>query len=195
MKQRRTFPLIPALLALFVLLAALTLLQGSPTALPPPPTTAPTLDITPIPTGMLLRVFPDLTALDIQAIRLQDLQSDLSFTIARGPDGVWTAPGRQGTLDSSAASAIARTFVLLPYARSINITSETNLSLYGFTGTPRLLFQLLLTDGTGHVVAIGSQTPDGAAYFALVDERDEIYMVERGPVDFLNGYIQSAPIS
>ncbi len=195
MKQRRTFPLIPVLLALFALLTLLTLLQSSPTAPPPLPTTAPTLDVTPMPTGMLLRVFPDLTALDIQAIRLQNLQSDLSFTIARGADGVWTAPGRQGTLDTSAASAIARTFVFLPYARSINITSGTDLSLYGLASTPRLLFQLVLTDGTGHVVAVGSQTPDGAAYFALVDERDEVYMLERGPVDFLNGYIQSAPIS
>lgn len=195
MKQRRGFPLIPALLALFALLVVLTLLQGSPTAPPLLPTATPTPDITPLPTGMLLRVFPDLTAIDIQAIRLQDLQSDLSFTIARGADGVWTAPGREGVLDTSAASAIARTFVLLPYARSINITSETDLDLYGFAGTPRLLFQMVLADGTGHVVAVGSQTPDGAAYFALVDERDEVYMLERGPVDFLNGYIQSAPIS
>lgn len=195
MRQRRGLPLIPVLLALFALLIVLNLLQVSPPAPSPLPTATPTLDVTPMPTGMLLRIFPNLTALDIRAIRLQDLQNDLSFTIARGADGVWTAPGREGTLDTSAASAIARTFVLLPYARSINITSETNLDLYGFAGTPRLLFQLVLADGTGHVVAVGSQTPDGAGYFALVDERDEIYMVERGPVDFLNGYIQSAPIS
>lgn len=194
MRRHGGLPLIPTLLALFVLLAALTLLQDSPAASPQPTATA-VPAVTPLPTGMLLRVFPDLTVLDIQAIRLQNLQNELSFTIARGADGVWTAPGQTGALDTSAASAIARTFVLLPYARSINITPRTNFSAYGLTDTPRLMFQLILTDGTGHAVAIGNLTPDGAAYFALVDERDEIYLIERGPVDFLNGYIQSVPIS
>ena len=95
----------------------------------------------------------------------------------------------------AAASAIARTFALLPYGRSINIVADTDLSAYGFTETPHLLFQIILVDGGGHVIAVGGLTPDGSAYYALVDERDEIFLLERGPVDFLDGYIQSPPLA
>lgn len=197
MKRRRAFPLLPALLALFVALAALALLQGRqpPPALPAAPTTTAILALSPIPTGTLLRVFPELAVRDIQAIRLESAASAQPFTISRRPDGVWAAPDAAGTLDLDAASAIARTFALLPYGRSINIVPDTDLSAYGFTETPRLLFQLVLTDGSGHVIAVGGLTPDGSAYYALVDERDEIFLLERGPVDFLEGYIQSPPLA
>lgn len=197
MKRRRAFPLLPALLAIFAVLAALLLLQGSqpPPALPDTPTATATLAVSPVPTGTLLRVFPELAVRDIQAIRLENAAGEQSFTLSRGPDGLWTAPDAAGTLDTEAASAIARTFALLPYGRSINIAPDTDLSAYGFAETPRLLFQIVLTDGSGHAIAIGSLTPDGSAYFALVDERDEVYLLERGPVDFLDGYIQSPPLA
>lgn len=197
MKRRRSLPMLPALLVLFLILTVLALLQGNqpPPSLPQMPTATTTPAVSPVPTGMLLRIFPELAVTDIQAIRLEDPANNLSFTISRGPNGAWTAPEQAGTLDTSAASAIARTFVLLPYARSINITSDTDFNAYDFGTTPRLLFQLILSDRTGHAVAIGGLTPDGTAYYALVDERDEIYLIERGPVDFLNGYIQSPPLT
>jgi hypothetical protein len=197
MTRRRGFPLLPVLLVLFAALAALALLQGSqpPAALPPAPTVTVSPALSPVPTGTLLRVFPDLAVRDMQAIRLQDTVNDRSFTLSRAADGTWTAPEADGTLDTEAASAIARTFALLPYARSINIVSDTDLSAYGFSETPRLLFQIVLTDGSGHVIAVGDLTADGSAYFGLVDERDEIYLLERGPVDFLSGYIQFPPLA
>lgn len=197
MKRRRALPLLPALLAVFAALVALVLLQGGqpPPAPPDTPTATATLAVSPVPTGTLLRVFPELAVRDIQAIRLEDAAAGQSLTLSRGPDGQWAAPDAAGTLNAEAASAIARTFALLPYGRSVNLAPDTDLSAYGFTETPRLLFQIVLTDGSGHAIAVGSLTPGGSAYFALVDERDEIYLLERGPVDFLDGYIQSPPLA
>lgn len=194
MMSRRS---IMVLLVIFILMAIAVLIQNSQTTETVPQVIAVTStpEITAIPTGMLLRVFPELAVLDIQAIRLEAPASGHTFTISRSVDGAWTTPDERTSLQDGDASAIARTLVLLPYARSINITLDTDFAAYGFEDGPRLLFQIIMRDGSGHAVAVGALAPDNATYFALVDERDELYLIERGPVDYLNGYVQSAPSS
>jgi hypothetical protein len=189
MKRSRTVLL---LLVAFGVLAAAVALTGTPS---PPPATLPAPTATlPLLSGTLLRVFPDLAVLDIQAIRLENPVSDQMLTLARDGEGQWQAPGLDGELDAAQATSIARTFVLLPYARSINIVTGINLQDFGFSENPALLLQVLKRDGTSHVVAIGDLSTSGQAYYALVDQRDEIFQVERGPVDFLRTFIESPPI-
>ena len=185
------------LLAVFIILAAVTALTGQqPTVAPAAPATA-EAELTPEATfeaGSLLRIFPDLRVLDIQAIRLEDLDSGQELTLVRDNDGTWTAPDLEGTLDETAATNIARTLVLLPYARSINILPDTEFETYGLAPTPRLMFQILKADGSSHIIAIGSLLDTEAAYYTLVDERDEIFETERGAVDFLKNLIGTPPI-
>lgn len=194
--MRNRFALL-VLLVVFVGLAALTALtsqqpvEQNPT--PAPAEAEATAEATFV-SGSLLRIFPDLRVLDIQAIRLEDLNTDRELTLARAADGTWTAPDLEGTLDETAASNIARTLVLLPYGRSINILPETEFETYGLAPIPRLMFQILEADGDSHVIAIGGLLDSGAAYYALVDERDEIFQIERGPVDFLKNQIGTPPI-
>jgi hypothetical protein len=185
------------LLAVFVVLAVLTTLTSQPPAEAPAPTATVEAEATPEATfeaGSLLRIFPDLRVLDIQAIRLEDLESSQQLTLTRAADGTWTAPDLEGTLDTEAATNIARTLVLLPYARSINIVPDTEFETYGLAPTPRLMFQILKTDGSSHVIAVGSLIDTEAAYYTLVDERDEIFQTERGAVDFLKNQIGTPPI-
>lgn len=189
--------LLLGLLAVFIVLAVLTALTGQrPTGTPEAIATA-EADSTPEATleaGDLLRIFPDLRVLDIQAIRLQDLDSGAELTLVRTDDGAWTAPDLEGELDETAASNIARTLVLLPYGRSINILPDTEFETYDLAPTPHLMFQILKADGESHVIAIGGLIESGAAYYTLVDERDEIFQTERGAVDFLKNQIGTPPI-
>jgi hypothetical protein len=185
------------LLTIFIVLAALTALTGQqPAAELETMMATDEPEATPEPTfasGSLLRIFPDLRVLDIHAIRLQDLTSGKQLTLSRAADGTWIAPDLEGTLDETAASNIARTLVLLPYARSINILPGTEFEVYDLAPTPRLLFQILKNNGESHVVAVGSLIDSGAAYYTLVDERDEIFQTERGAVDFLKNQIDTPP--
>ncbi len=185
------------MLLVFVVLAALAALTGqrstsnsdTPATAEPEETPEATLEA-----GSLLRIFPDLRVLDIQAIRLEDITSGEQLTLVRDADGTWTAPDLEGTLDETAASNIARTLVLLPYAHSINILSDTEFEAYGLAPTPHLMFQILKADGESHVIAVGGLIDSDAAYYTLVDERDEIFQTERGAVDFLKNQIGAPPI-
>lgn len=181
-----------ALLVIFIILVVLVTLQDTPETVVIIPTAEPVL--TPTRPG-LLRVFPDLTVLDIEAVRLENPVSGKTLTLQRDRSGQWTAPDLDGTLDTDAATTIARTLVLLPYGTSINILSSTRLEDYGFDTTPYLLIQIIKRDGGGHGIIIGDIDPDNPAYYALVDERDEIFRVERGAIDFLNQLLDLPPVN
>jgi hypothetical protein len=189
--RRRLF----VLLGIFILLLAAAFLQSRESAQrqpTPPPLTA---DSTTTPTlPPLLRVFPEMTVLDIQAIRIEDPNSDDAITLFRDSSDNWTSPDFEGQLDT-AASDIARTIVLLPYSRSINITSRTMLSDYGFEPNGQLFISLVMKNGEGHVLAVGALSETAPVYYALLDDRDEIFEVERGPVEFLRNFLLSPPLN
>jgi hypothetical protein len=191
MNSRRNLSLLFGLFAILAILVILTS-QEPETAGMPQPTAAETAES--LPEGTLLRVFPDLTVLDIQAIRLEDLNAGQELTLARDTNGRWTAPDLEGELDTEAASNVARTLVLLPYARSINIVPDTQFEDYGLAPRPQLLFQILEVDGASHAIAVGNLSDAGHSYYSVVDERDEIYQLERGAVDFLKNLISTMPI-
>lgn len=150
----------------------------------------------PEPTAMLRRVFPDLQLTRIQAIRMFFPDTEREFVIARSGDGTWSAPGTDGTLDQEAAGLIGGTMVLLPYRRVFSIEDNTNLAQYGFDPSGDLWLQFITTDGEEHIVAIGNPAQDETpTFYALVDDRKEIYLIERAPVDFLVRYFISPPVT
>ncbi len=140
----------------------------------------------------LLRIFPEIAVLDIQAIQLRTPDGSRSFTISRAGDGTWTAPGAEGTLNADAATNIARSVVLLPYQRTV--PELENLTEYGFAPYGILFIQVLLYNNEEHIVAIGGLTTTNDAYYTLVDERSEVYLVERGVVDYLMNYLLTPPV-
>lgn len=140
----------------------------------------------------LLRIFPEMAVLDIQAIQLRTPDGNRSFTISRAEDGTWTAPGAEGTLNAEAASNIARSIVLMPYQRTVQASG--NLTEYGFQNGGILFIQALLANGEEHIVAVGGLTATGDTYYTLVDERPEVYLVERGAIDYLINYLLTPPV-
>lgn len=150
---------------------------------------------TPQPTAILERVFPELELLRLQAVQLQVPVTGDSFTIARRGDGTWTAPGMDGELDTQAATLIARTVVLLPYRDSFSIDDAADLTQYGFIpegGEFAILF--ITVDGEEHIVTIGYPNMNSPTFYALVDDRPEVYLIERPPLDFLVSYFREPPI-
>jgi hypothetical protein len=176
------------LAVVFAILVAITRLQNEQIVLSPG---APT----PFPTGVYRRVFPEMAVLDIQAIRLENPLTGNTFTISRAADGTWTAPESEQTLDTDVATMIAQTVVLLPYEGTVTLTEDSDLDMYGFQSQPRLLVQVLMSSGDAHIVAIGEVTPSQAAFYALVDERDEVYLLDGRAVAYLVTTLESPPLT
>jgi hypothetical protein len=172
----------------FAILLIITVLQNEQIVFSPG---APT----PFPTGVYRRVFPEMAVLDIQAIRLENPVSGVTFTISRASDGTWTAPESEQTLDTDVATMIAQTMVLLPYEGTVTLTEDSELVTYGFQTQPRLLVQVLMSNGDAHIVAVGEVTPSQAAFYALVDERDEVYLLDGRAVAYLLTTLESPPLT
>jgi hypothetical protein len=60
---------------------------------------------------------------------------------------------------------------------------------------PVISVEFVQVDGTSHALAIGFRTPSETGYYALVDNRPEIYILERAPVDFLISVLRSPPVA
>lgn len=179
---------------IFAVLAAIVFLQEDLTALLNPP--APTAAVE----GAFLRVFPDLAALNIQAIQLGDTVTGATFTLARGEDDQWTAPGLEGTLDQQAASVIARTFALMPYIYTVPLPTPADLVDFGLDAeTTRIYFIVLMRDGTEHTITIGDPLPTSPELYACVDsycdtDNGQIHVIQRSPVDYLVSQLAAPPI-
>jgi hypothetical protein len=183
MKNNRTLLI---LLAVFIALAIVLAYQMSRPMLP---ATAPTPGVS----GA--RVFPDLTLQGIQGIRLRSPETGATFALSRGADGAWTAPGSVGMLDPRGADGIARTMVLLPYNATLTPPPDIDMATYGFTPEGVLSIEILLTDGGAHAVAVGYRTPTEDTYYALVDDRPDVYLLERAAVDFLILALREPPVA
>lgn len=173
------------LLVVFALLVVATMLQNRES----------TPEATPVPTASFTRLFPDMTVLDIQAIRLMNPNTGVTFDISRDEDGTWVPLDGDGVLDQSAARSVAESIVLMPYDRSVPLTDETNLQDFGFDPKGVLFVVVLLADGEQHAMAVGGLTPSTEEHYVVADEREEIFLVPRGPIDLLIKTFVSPPLT
>ncbi len=149
--------------------------------------------ILPTSEATFFRVFPELAVLDMDAIRLRAPETGAEWIIARGEDGEWIAPDEAPDPDGIIARSVARTIALLPYTRVVPFAGER--AAYGFTPEGILSIEVLMNDGSGHIVAVGIRTTAATDYFAFIDERTELYLIDRAPIDFLIAILreQTAP--
>jgi len=186
------------LLVLFIILAVLVVIQDPREADPIQPTTPPSGESTQVFSQNV--VYNGLDASAIQAIRLYDSNSDQSVTFARNPIQLWTAPYIEGVaLDQEVMRAVERTLVLMPYAHQF-MPEAQRLTEYGFLsdGTHYFSILLVMDDGTAHSIAVGNPTEyDGrAVYYVVIDDRPEMYLIYREPIDYLTSqFLRPAIIS
>ena len=174
MKGRRTLVVLAV-----VFLGLLLVLFVQNIAPPRPPGT-------PSPGDVYQRVYPQIAnAADVKAVQLQDPTSGKTFAVAQQADGSWREAAG-AALKPDAGARIATTIALLPYQRVLPTLNDQALETYGFKPKGTLLIQVLLKNGQGHAVAVGGLAPSQTSYYAIVDNLPGIYVLERGPVDFLN---------
>ncbi|MEL6272874.1 MAG: hypothetical protein AAFR22_23920, partial [Chloroflexota bacterium] len=152
---------------------------------------------TPDPFGDIQRVLTDFTVVDIQAVRIGSPNTGEEFLITRSSDGTWTAPDVAGTLDAEVATAIARTMVILPYSGTVPLQEDTELAQFGFVvQNPRAVsVEILLVDGSTHALFFGGLTPLQDAFYAIVDEREQLYLVDPRAVEFLRLQLRNPPVN
>lgn len=173
-----------ALVLIFGGLTLVLLLQGEGNSRQPAPTSI----------SDFARIFPELTVLDLAAIRVEDPINGDVFTIARDAGGTWIVPGSAAPLYPDAGTGIARITALLPYQRTLPIPEDGNLRQFGFRSQGNFSIQIILANGIQHFVLIGDALQTGPYFYALVDERSEIYIVQRAPIDFLASLLDAPPI-
>lgn len=141
------------------------------------------------PPGDVSRIFGDLRANNIQAIRFEDARHDDALTLLRREDGDWMALELSSAINQNIAEALAQTIATLSYKDTLmNITPE-RYHEFGLTlDTVFLLISIIREDGEMNIVAIGRRTPDGRAHYLLIDERDAIYTAPVEPIAFLLTY-------
>jgi hypothetical protein len=54
---------------------------------------------------------------------------------------------------------------------------------------------VLLSNGDVHIVAVGTLTPSQAAFYALVDDHETIYLLDARAVAFLLATLESPPLT
>lgn len=167
---------------IFIALVAITFLQS---AQPEPEAALP-----------FERVYDDITEQDIRAVRLRDPNTNSTFTISRNVDGTWSSPDLAGTLDQQTATLVARTIATLPYDSVLSITQDMNIIDYGFAPSGTLAIDIVLINNQeARGVIVGGLAPTNGIYYALVDDRQEIYFIYRGAIDFLIGVLRTPPVA
>lgn len=132
---------------------------------------------------------------DIAAVRLRVPQTDQVFVISRDDSGNWSALDSQGVLDQTTAAGIAKTVTLLPYRESVATSPSTRLADFGFAPEGSLALEIVLFNGRTHAIAVGNLTPDQLAYYALADNLPQIFVLERGAIDYLRQQLNNPPLT
>ncbi len=152
-------------------------------------------EVRPTPVVAYHFVFPEVAATDIQAIRLRNPVTGDSLSMARAADGSWTLPEISGTLNPTDANGIAQTMVLLPFSRTLPLSEAEDLQTYGFTPEGIFAIEFVLSNGTSHAVAVGYRTPTDNSYYGLIDDRGDLYLLERPAIDYLISRLKNPPIT
>lgn len=182
------------LLAIFLSLAAVLILQSNA-----PSSDSENRGMNSQPTPQLRRIFPDLAVLDILALRVEDRITGEIFTMARDTDGSWLARSidQETTLPlrEDAGTLLARSVVLLGYTQTITLSPERDLSEFGFQPDAQIYIYIITVDNQQHVVAVGNPLQTGPYYYIIVDDRPEIYIVDRAAVDSLAVTLDTPPFA
>ncbi len=132
---------------------------------------------------------------DVVAIRLRNPHTNATFTLSRDSLGNWTAPDNPGKLDTTAATNIAKTVVLLPYESTIEVKPDTKLADFGFRPDGVFSIEILLRNNTSHAVTIGDLNTTEVSYYGLVDDKKVIYVMERRAIDYLWVQFKNPPVT
>lgn len=138
-------------------------------------------------------VFRGFTTEFIQALRIDDPYRDEDLILERNQEGQWRLAGRSdGTLDPLIADNIAKTVAFMPYQEIIGGIAATDYVNFGLNAeSVWLQIQVILKTTETYNIAVGGLVPGSEnGYYALIDDRPEIYVLNRGAVEYLEAYLR-----
>jgi len=136
------------------------------------------------------RIYTNWGVEDIQAVQLYSPLNETTLTFNRTDDG-WELPDINREPDQTVIDSLAETIAILPYTYQIQGIEPAQYPEFGLTQAGTLLFiRIIRTDDTLHMLAVGGLTPTDDGHYTLVDDRQEIYVVDRSAVAFLLYYLR-----
>lgn len=144
-------------------------------------------------------VFGTFTTEDMQALRIDDPLSEIDLILERGDEGEWRLVGapNNGYVDAVVADNIAKTVAFLPYTELVAGIFPEDYINYGLSAeSVWLQIQVILKTGESYNIVLGGQVASAdSGYYALVDDRETLYILDRGAVDYLNVYLRQIQIA
>lgn len=136
------------------------------------------------------RIYIDWTVDDIQAVQLYSPLMSLTLTFSRYENG-WEFPDMPRLPDQEVIESLAKTVSILPFEYQIQGVQPAQYPEFGLTQSESLLFiQIIRLDGNLHVIAVGDLTPTQDGYYALVDDKEEVFVIQRDAIAFLLYYLR-----
>lgn len=184
MNNRRGLILLAGLFGLLVFIA---LLQGQGAS--------ESSSVIPIPSlaaNASQRIFPDWEAEEARFVSLRDPHSEIALILARDAAGVWSIPDSDQEINQELAQGIVQTIAQLPYSQALSDVQPERYPEFGLAREDIvMLVEVIRENGQAHIVAVGGLTPDDAGHYAVVDDREAVYIIGRqpDPVAFLIYYL------
>ena len=116
---------------------------------------------------------------DIKSIHIHNTLDD--YTLIHKTNGAWAFEGASGyEPDMEKLSALRTNTRYLLSVQLVENADLDNLNKYGIQkDSPLVWFEVEHTNGK-YKVAVGDKTPDGIGYYAYLDGRDALYIVDTG---------------
>lgn len=195
MSQKRTLFLLILILAIVI---SIGLIQGIQPADQKPTPTFDTDEMAQAQLRQINQIFPDVQLEDVFAINILDPVADLALTLTRTEDDLWTVIEVPNLLAQNDADAVAWTMANLPYINRLAAIEQNQVVELGLTeDDATLLLSVILKDNTQHVIAVGDLDPTASGFYALVDDRPELYLLDGEAIAYLVYWLRQAyePVS
>ena len=120
--------------------------------------------------GVRVMAFHMDNGYDLSFIRYLDGETEV---------GVWRLDDKRDLrLDQIAVATVAFSVTTLPYHGTISLADIAgDLELYGL-GESAIRVSVDYSDGSSEVLYVGSETPDGRFFFAMLEESENIYLID-----------------
>ncbi len=152
------------------------------------PPAAPQISTTPF----YQRVYPDLEPESITAVSVTDSQGEGIVLRYDAANEHWVFEATGAIFSTEVAENVTSTLSILPYLQTLPAPTEAELRTYGLTQDRALLIAAVTDEGQTHAVLVGLLTPASTSYYVLVDQRPEVYLVERAAIDYIAAVTRSA---
>jgi hypothetical protein len=143
--------------------------------------------------GSVFNYVWDVSADEVNSLRLEDAAGGRALALARDAAGTWTVEAPEaGAADQAAVTQAVANIANL----SVNstVTATTDLAPFGVLD-PAYRLDVGLADGRHLKAAVGDETPTGTGYYLLREGEANVVVVSNFGLDSLIGMLDAPPFA